>query len=222
MMMAVLPPKERQLIDWGKESLGESLLAIILAGFAREDHEPIPDFLVGENKKLGKVRYIISLDNKASYELPIRREPLILLGCLYTIIELEQEVAGEILFPANQLLDLLGWSESPANVERVDQAITKYFNMELTVTKDLRYISAKVREESEDTPTGNINTYRYITSCQSHVGRDGKMDLEKFSYDRVSLSQHLVRGLKKREVFSINWNDAVLIKTGRFKELWYG
>jgi hypothetical protein len=196
---------EQSLIDFAKEEFGASLNEFLLAGLGEETIVQRWHFTItftGESETVGirDIKVITYEPADGSSCLPQRRDPLVFIVLLKLLAQNEQVSKPELLYSLEEVFSLLGWDDIEATRHEIDEAIYRYSL--LTYQWEMNRSELGSRDLSFYKENGHA-----ITNSRT-IDEDVRPDSgTKRTYNRVSFDEFFIRGLFRRELFGVDWNN---------------
>jgi hypothetical protein len=189
---------ERRLLSFMGEAFGRHLSLLLLFGL-REVVKVRSRRLViglagnGRNKK----QYLRIGATHNSF-LPSGQDPLV-LSALIKLLFLDAGGNGRsVLYAYEDLLPLLGWSDSVETRRAVDRAVVRYFNLYYQPVRTLSELTGK-------TSPLFIHRERLISTYGSVDGTELGGPSRECGFNLVTFNPHIIEQLKRKSLFSIDW-----------------
>lgn len=200
---------ERRLLKFALETFGESLSKFLLSGLGEEEESRIWLFTVlfTDNKGESHCRDIrVAADDLPDIvtRLPRQREPLVMLSLLWLLMG-RQQFSSSLFYDQREVLELLGWEDTPTSRLSIDEAIGRYV--------DMSYQWALSAEEQAEQHLARYRGWaRFVTGCGSRDVEEEEGGRIQRVANRVDFAAEFINELGSRSLFGVNWNEVISLK----------
>ncbi len=194
------------MLKFALEKFGERLSQFLLSGLGEEAPERTWLFTIMFTDNVGVSRrrdLQVEADNLPDIVtlLPRWREPLVILALLRLLMD-RQPFSSSLLYDQAEVLELLGWEDTPTKRFSIDDAVERYVDM------SYRW-SLSAEELAEQHFSRHRGWTRFVTGC-------GYRDVEEEAggrirrvANRVDFAAECINELISQSLFGVNWNKVI-------------
>lgn len=194
---------ERQLVEFTREAFGEFITRFLLAGLGQgeDGRKWLFTITFGNDvraKLKRRVQVITFEPPDGSSCLPRGRDPLVLLALLQLLTRAGEGAEQGLICGQEDILKLLGWTDTPEARHEIDQAVERYFLM--------MFKWGMSRSELADAGLASYTALENIISESETIDQEGEDGQTGQTVNRVVFNSNFIGHLERRSLFDLDWS----------------